>query len=166
MAATVALAFIIPLFENLDVAFQGFNTWHSLQYLALTWFILSRQADRGEIGSGFVRGLSGVSHTRAFYAAMVGATVVSGGVYLLLWQGLGMPQDRAYYVVVLSFLLCHYFYDHFLFRDFAPLSPAEPSYRPRFLVLAPDPEPTTDEETEQILRCAQDDSNGTAPSRT
>src|SRR6266545_3540035 len=30
-------------------------------------------------------------------------------------------QDRAYYVVVLSFLLVHYFYDHFLFRDFAPL---------------------------------------------
>jgi hypothetical protein len=112
------------LHDNLDVAFQGFNTWHSLQYLALTWFILTRQADRGEIGSGFVRGLSGTSHTRAFYAAMVGATVISGGVYLLLWRGLGMPQDRAYYVVVLSFLLCHYFYDHFLFRDFRPLSPA------------------------------------------
>jgi hypothetical protein len=128
MAATVALAFIIPLFDNLDVAFQGFNTWHSLQYLALTWFILTRQADRGEIGSGFVRGLSGVSHTRAFYAAMVGATVISGGVYLLLWQGFGMPQDRAYYVVVLSFLLCHYFYDHFLFRDFAPFGEKTVSY--------------------------------------
>ncbi len=122
MAATVALAFIIPLFNNLDVAFQGFNTWHSLQYLALTWFILTRQADRGEIGSGFVRGLSGVTHTRAFYAAMVGATVLSGVVYLLLWRGLGVPQDKAYYVVVLSFLLCHYFYDHILFRNFAPLT--------------------------------------------
>src|SRR6266498_586190 len=125
MAATVGLAFIIPLFDNLDVAFQGFNTWHSLQYLALTWFILTRQADRGEIGNGFVRGLSGISRTRAFYAAMVGATVISGGVYLLLWRGLGMPQDRAYYVVVLSFLLVHYFYDHFLFRDFAPLNPSQ-----------------------------------------
>jgi TRAP-type C4-dicarboxylate transport system permease small subunit len=121
MASTVALAFIIPLFDNLDVAFQGFNTWHSLQYLALTWYILTRQADRGEIGSGFVKRLSGVSKTRTFYAAMVGATLVSGGVYLFLWKGLGMPQDRSYYVVVLSFLLCHYFYDHFLFRDFAPL---------------------------------------------
>jgi hypothetical protein len=123
MAATVALAFVIPLFDNLDVAFQGFNTWHSLQYLALTWFILSRQADRGEIGSGFVRKISGVSHTRAFYAAMVGATVLSGAVYLVLWKGFGVAQDRAYYVVVLSFLLCHYFYDHILFRNFDPLSP-------------------------------------------
>jgi hypothetical protein len=122
MAATVALAFIIPIFDNLDVAFQGFNTWHSLQYLALTWFILTRQADRDEIGSGFVKKLSGVSHTRAFYAAMVGATVLSGGVYLVLWKGLGVAQDRAYYVVVLSFLLCHYFYDHILFRDFQPLA--------------------------------------------
>jgi len=120
MAATVALAFVIPIFDNLDIAFQGFNTWHSLQYLALTWFILSRQADRGEIGSGFVRRISGTSHTGVFYAAMITATVLAGGVYLLLWQGLGMPQDRAYYVVVLSFLLIHYFYDHILFREFRP----------------------------------------------
>ena len=122
MAATVALAFIIPLFDNLDVAFQGFNTWHSLQYLALTWFILTRQPERGEIGSGFVRSLSGVSKTKTFYAAMVGATVLSGLVYVVLWKGFGLPQDRSYYVVVLSFLLVHYFYDHFLFRNFEPLN--------------------------------------------
>ncbi len=127
MAATVALAFVIPLFDNLDVAFQGFNTWHSLQYLALTWFILSRKADRGEIGSNFVRGISGVAKTGTFYTAMIGATLISGGVYLFLWKGLGLPQDRSYYVVVLSFLLIHYFYDHFLFRDFGAL---EPSYLP------------------------------------
>ena len=52
---------------------------------------------------------------------MVGATVSAGAVYLLVWKGLGFPQDKSYYVVVLSFLLCHYFYDHILFRDFAPL---------------------------------------------
>ena len=129
MAVTVALAFVIPLFDNLDVAFQGFNTWHSLQYLALTWFILTRQADRGQIGNGLVRSISGTAHTRAFYAAMVGATVLSGVVYLFLWKGMGMPQDRAYYVVVLSFLLVHYFYDHFLFRDFAPLAQQGPGVR-------------------------------------
>jgi hypothetical protein len=124
MASTVALAFVIPLFENLDVAFQGFNTWHSLQYLALTWFILMRRADRGEIGSGFVRRISGTNNTARFYGAMIGATLISGAIYLVLWRGLGFPQERAYYVVVLSFLLIHYFYDHFLFRDFAPLMEA------------------------------------------
>jgi hypothetical protein len=121
MAATVALAFIVPLFDNLDIAFQGFNTWHSLQYLALTWFILTRKAERGEIGSEFVQGLSGTRHTGKFYTAMIGATVLAGGVYLVLWKGVGMPQDRSYYVVVLTFLLIHYFYDHILFREFAPL---------------------------------------------
>jgi hypothetical protein len=121
MAFTVALAFVIPLFDNLDVAFQGFNTWHSLQYLALTWFILSRKAAHGEIGSPVTRQLAGTQKTGRFYAAMVGATLVSGGVYLLVWKGFGFPQDKSYYVVVLSFLLIHYFYDHFLFRDFSPL---------------------------------------------
>jgi hypothetical protein len=125
MAATVALAFVIPLFDNLDVAFQGFNTWHSLQYLALTWFILGRRAERGEIGSGFVRRLAGAARTRSFYLAMIGATVMAGVIYLALWKGLGFPQDRSYYVVVLSFLLIHYFYDHILFREFDPLMAAE-----------------------------------------
>jgi len=124
MAATVALAFIVPIFDNLDVAFQGFNTWHSLQYLALTWFILSRKAETGEIGSGFVRKISGTSHTGAFYASMIGATVLAGAVYLILWKGFDVSQDRAYYVVVLSFLLIHYFYDHILFREFDPLERA------------------------------------------
>ena len=53
---------------------------------------------------------------------MVGATVLSGLVYVVLWKGFGLPQDRSYYVVVLSFLLVHYFYDHFLFRNFEPLN--------------------------------------------
>ncbi len=121
MAATVALAFVVPIFDNLDIAFQGFNTWHSLQYLALTWFILSRKAERSEIGSDFVRRISGASRTGIFYASMITATLLAGGVYFVLWRGLGMPQDRAYYVVVLSFLLIHYFYDHILFREFGPL---------------------------------------------
>jgi hypothetical protein len=125
MAFTVGLAFIIPLYDNLDVAFQGFNTWHSLQYLALTWFILSRNAERGAIGSSVAQKLAGTEKTGRFYAAMILATVMAGGIYVVLWKVVGFPQDKSYYVVVLTFLLIHYFYDHFLFRDFAPLDGRE-----------------------------------------
>ncbi len=128
MAFTVGLAFVIPLFDNLDVAFQGFNTWHSLQYLALTWFILSRNAERGAIGSSLAQKLAGTEKTGKFYGAMILATVMSGAIYLVLWKGLGFAQDKSYYVVVLSFLLVHYFYDHFLFRDFAPLEERSASF--------------------------------------
>jgi hypothetical protein len=123
MTMTVAMAFIVPIFDNLDVSFQGFNTWHSLQYLALTWFILGREADKGQLGSGFARALAGSEKTKKFYFAMVGATLSAGVIYLILWKGLRFPQDKSYYVVVLSFLLVHYFYDHILFRDFEPLEP-------------------------------------------
>jgi hypothetical protein len=129
MTMTVAMAFVVPLFDNLDVSFQGFNTWHSLQYLALTWFILGRQAENGQIGSGFARALAGKEKTKKFYFAMVGATVSAGVIYLILWKGLNFPQDKSYYVVVLSFLLVHYFYDHILFRDFEPLEPIRGSER-------------------------------------
>ena len=125
MAFTVGLAFIIPLFDNLDVAFQGFNTWHSLQYLALTWFILSRNAERGAIEGSLAQRLAGSEKTGKFYAAMILATLMSGAIYFVLWKGLGFAQDKSYYVVVLTFLLIHYFYDHFLFRDFAPLEDRE-----------------------------------------
>ncbi len=36
---TIVIGFTLPLFPNIDVAFQGFNTWHSFQYLALIWFL-------------------------------------------------------------------------------------------------------------------------------
>jgi hypothetical protein len=121
MSLTVGLAFVIPLFDNLDVAFQGFNTWHSLQYLALTWFILSRNAERGAIEGSLAQKLAGSEKTGKFYAAMILATLMAGGIYLVLWKVLGFQQDKSYYIVVLTFLLIHYFYDHFLFRDFAPL---------------------------------------------
>jgi hypothetical protein len=123
MTMTVAMAFIVPIFDNLDVSFQGFNTWHSLQYLALTWFMLGREAETGRIGSGIALALAGREKTKKFYLAMIGATVSAGVIYLVLWKGLGFAQDKSYYVVVLSFLLIHYFYDHILFRDFEPLEP-------------------------------------------
>jgi hypothetical protein len=123
MMMTVAMAFVVPIFDNLDVSFQGFNTWHSLQYLALTWFILGREADRGQIESSLAKSLAGPKKTARYYFAMIGATFSAGVLYLILWKGLDFAQDKSYYSVVLSFLLVHYFYDHILFRDFAPLEP-------------------------------------------
>jgi hypothetical protein len=37
---TVFVAFCTPLLPNLDTAFQGLNTWHSFQYLAITFYII------------------------------------------------------------------------------------------------------------------------------
>lgn len=127
MALTISMAFVVPVFDNLDVSFQGFNTWHSLQYLALTWFILDGKAQRGEIGSAFVRKISGKARTLRYYAMTIGFTLGAGAVYLVLWRGLRLPQDQCYYVVVLSFLLIHYFYDHILFADLRVFRPSGPA---------------------------------------
>jgi hypothetical protein len=113
----------VPIFDNLDVSFQGFNTWHSLQYLALTWFILGREAAEGKISNRFVRSIASGASPGKFYGAMIGATASAGVIYLFLWKGLHFSQDKSYYSVTLSFLLVHYFYDHLLFRDFEPLEP-------------------------------------------
>lgn len=128
MGLTLSMAFLVPLFDNLDVSFQGFNTWHSFQYLALTWFILSERARRNQVSSETVRQLARSRRPLRFYLAMIGVTIGSGAIYLLLWKGFGFPQDQCYYVVVLSFLLIHYFYDHLLFQDFTdPLPQVRPA---------------------------------------
>ena len=47
MSLTVVIAFFIPAFPNLDVAFQGFNVWHSFQYQGLTYYINRLRHERG-----------------------------------------------------------------------------------------------------------------------
>src|SRR5258708_19724984 len=41
----------MPAFDNLDTAFQGLNTWHSFQYLALTFYIIRLRQQIGDIES-------------------------------------------------------------------------------------------------------------------
>ena len=49
ISVTVIATFITPFFHELDVAFQGLNTWHSFQYLGLTWYINRLRYDRNEL---------------------------------------------------------------------------------------------------------------------
>ena len=43
------------LFRNeLAVTFQGFNAWHSFQYLGLTFLALNRADSAGKVTVGFV----------------------------------------------------------------------------------------------------------------
>src|SRR5262249_36963741 len=37
IAITTVVSFCLPIGSNLDVLFQGYNTWHSFQYLFLLW---------------------------------------------------------------------------------------------------------------------------------
>lgn len=110
-----AIAFVIPTFDNMDVAFQGMNTWHSLQYLAIIWYFNRLRAENKEIGNVLVRGISGVGSGRGYYLALVGVTVGAGGLIVALNAGLGLPMEQAYWMVMLSFLLVHYYYDTFFF---------------------------------------------------
>jgi hypothetical protein len=120
MSLTVIVAFFIPAFPNLDVAFQGFNTWHSFQYLGLTYYINRLQHEKGKIGTKFIDHMSEDGKTWWFYFFNVGltlgaVTIIAALIYLS--PRLGLSFDQCYYIVVLSFLLMHYFHDHLLFTD-------------------------------------------------
>lgn len=46
---TVTVAFFTPMLPNLDTAFQGLNTWHSFQYLAITFYIIKIRQQYGSL---------------------------------------------------------------------------------------------------------------------
>lgn len=49
---SVLIMMCMPLFPNLDTAFQGINVWHSFQYLMLTWLahsVIKHKTGRGGV---------------------------------------------------------------------------------------------------------------------
>ena len=123
MVLAAGLFFVTPALQNLDIAFQGLNTWHSFQYLALVIFLNRCRQERGAIGSPLVARFA--TRGARLYAVCLGFTLATGLVYLGLrglvvlvdaWPGDLMQHHYfAFYVAVLSALLIHYYFDHFLF---------------------------------------------------
>jgi len=119
ISVTVIAAFVTPIFRELDVAFQGMNTWHSFQYLGLTWYITRLRYDRGQLPrrtSIFGRpgqwwrfyGFNVILNSTALI--LIGALIVTRNYTHLTF-------DQCYYMVVLCFLLTHYYHDHFVFAE-------------------------------------------------
>jgi hypothetical protein len=115
ISITTVVSLLLPLGSNLDVLFQGYNTWHSFQYLFLLWLINRLRDQRGELENGFVRKLVRRDSMMAYYACFLAATGVMVVLTLFVRAVTPLSADRAYFVVVLSVLLMHYYFDHFLF---------------------------------------------------
>lgn len=126
IVVTAVTSFIVPSLGNLDTAFQGMNTWHSFQYLALTWYINRIREEKGEMHAlPIVERISRPGAARSYYLLMVGFTVgtvlIGAVIFSILRFGANMTVsaafDRSYYISVLSFLWMHYYHDHFLFTQ-------------------------------------------------
>jgi len=112
---TTIVSFSLPLGSNLDVLFQGYNTWHSFQYLFLLWLVNRLRDQRGEIDNPLVRSLVRRGNMAVYYACFLGATGVMVLLTLAIRAVTPMAADQSYFVVVLTVLLMHYYFDHFLF---------------------------------------------------
>jgi hypothetical protein len=114
---TTLVSFSLPLGNNLDVLFQGYNTWHSFQYLFLLWLLNRLRLKRGEIDNPFVRGLVRRDSMLAYYLCFLAATGVLVVLTVVVRALTPLGPDQSYFVVVLSVLLIHYYFDHFLFTQ-------------------------------------------------
>lgn len=134
IGVTVPLMLWTPAFPNMDTAFQGINTWHSFQYLALTWYANRLRELRTGQRIGFLHGIRALRRIdrgtgwTSFYGLCMAMLPVSGLLLVLagtLWPDLhpGRPgADEAYiYIGILSVLLVHYVHDSLLFTDSAAI---------------------------------------------
>jgi hypothetical protein len=113
MALTIVVALLVPRLPELSISFQGFNAWHSFQYLGLTYLILRQ--DNAAAGAAFVRKMAQPGKFFRYYGWNLLLTTGATLVILLLTVVLHLPAEPSYYAVVLSFLLTHYAHDHVLF---------------------------------------------------
>ncbi|MGA2135304.1 MAG: hypothetical protein ABSH50_23700 [Bryobacteraceae bacterium] len=112
---TSVVSFCLPMGSNLDILFQGYNTWHSFQYLFLMWLINRLRYQRGEIDNPFVRAIAGRESMIPYYLCFLGATGVTVIITFIVRALTPLSADQSYFVVILSTLLMHYYFDHLLF---------------------------------------------------
>lgn len=121
IASTSAIAFAVPAAaggERLELAFQAVNAWHSVQYLALVWFILKERHARGELRGCFVERFAGPgAASRRYYGFCCGVTLALLALLfgLYRWNPAGLSFEQYYYMGVLSCLLVHYAIDGYCF---------------------------------------------------
>ncbi len=113
MALTVGVALFIPRMPELSISFQGFNAWHSFQYLGLTYLIL--QQDNSIARGSLAKRLARPGNFFRYYGWNILLTSGATLVIVILTIVLKLPAEPSYYAVVLSFLLVHYAHDHVLF---------------------------------------------------
>ncbi|MCA9907214.1 MAG: hypothetical protein KC519_01100, partial [Anaerolineae bacterium] len=117
---TVLVSFTVPALPNMDTAFQGMNTWHSFQYLAITFYIIKIRQQYGDLqGAPLVeRFAKATKDSKGLFALsammLIGSVIVFTIVYIL--ARVIIPDidpnknfDIAYYTSILSFLWIHYY---------------------------------------------------------
>jgi len=139
---TVLIAFTIPMLPNLDTAFQGLNTWHSFQYLGITFYIIKLKQHYGKLDEDaplVARFSKSSKDARGLYTLSAIMLIGSAAIFIVVFavanlvtpgniapENVGLWRfDVAYYTSILSFLWIHYYHDHFLFTDFEALDDAQ-----------------------------------------
>jgi len=120
IAVTTLVAFAVPMVEQggkLELAFQGVNAWHSIQYLGIVWLIQKVRTEQGLVGSRAVRWMSVPGRPWRFWGGCFAVTsaVLVGVAVLARVDPWHLRFEQYYAMFVLSPLLVHYVVDAYIF---------------------------------------------------
>jgi len=120
IAVTAFVAFFVPMAEQggrLELAFQGVNAWHSIQYLGIVWLIQQVRSQQGLVASRSIRWMAAPGKPWRFWGGCFAVTAavlagVAGLAHLDPWH---LRFQQYYAMFVLSPLLIHYVVDGYVF---------------------------------------------------
>lgn len=121
IAVTTVVAFLVPMAEQggrLELAFQGVNAWHSVQYLGIVWLIQKVRTEQGVVGSRLVRWMSAPTRRAwRFYGVCFAITagMLAAVAMLAQMNPWHLRFEQYYAMMVLSPLLVHYAVDGYVF---------------------------------------------------
>src|SRR5690606_22880870 len=117
LAATQVAFWFLASVEDLDVSFQAYNAWHSVQALGIMWFAMNAKWRAGRIRgpkqSRFCKdGAFGFTYLWAVaFSVGIGALVILFSNFDVA----NLPRSPFYFVFAVTVLLNHHVLDYWLF---------------------------------------------------
>jgi hypothetical protein len=117
LVATLGAFWFLVSLEDLDVSFQAYNAWHSVQALGVMWIGMNAKWRDGKIrGPKQSRFCKDGAFGRTYLVAVVFAVAI--GAVVILFNNLtfaDLPRTPPYYVFAVTVLLNHHVLDYWLF---------------------------------------------------
>ncbi len=117
LLATQLAFWFLTTIDDLDISFQAYNAWHSVQAFGIMWFAMNAKWRGGKVRGPRQSRFCRDGAFRYTYMWAVGFSLAIGGMVLLFgnFDMANLPRSPFYFVFAVTVLLNHHALDYWLF---------------------------------------------------